>query len=62
MINPFKFFAQVYLLVILLILLPTILLILPIWWPIAWILEKLFPGHNFMPIKKIFTQLAHEPD
>lgn len=62
MLNPFKFFGLVYLVVILLILLPTFLLMLPIWWPIAWILEKLFPGHNFMPIKKIFTQFAHEPD
>ena len=51
--NPFRFFGLVYLVVILLILLPTFLLILPIWWPIAWILEKIFPGHSLMPLKKI---------
>ena len=56
MMNPFKFFAQVYLLVILLILIPTFLLMLPIWWPIAWILEKIFPGHSFMPFKKILQK------
>lgn len=31
MINPFKFFGLVYLVVIVLILLPTFLLLLPLW-------------------------------
>ena len=57
MMNPFRFFGLVYLVVILLILLPTFLLILPILWPIAWVLEKIFPGHNFMPFKKISRYL-----
>ena len=39
MINPFKFFGLVFLMVIVLILLPTFLLLLPLWWILAWILE-----------------------
>ncbi len=57
MVNPFKFFALVFLLVFLLILAPTFLLIIPIWWPVAWILGRIFPGHDFMPLKKIFSAI-----
>lgn len=37
--------------------LPTFLLILPIWWPIAWILGQVFPRRNFLPIRKILHHL-----
>lgn len=45
------------LIIIVLILLPTFLLILPIWWPIAWILGQVFPRRNFLPIRKILHHL-----
>ena len=57
MINPFKFFGLVYLMVIVSILLPTFLLLLPLWWIIAWILEQIFPGKDFFPIGKIWSKL-----
>ena len=57
MLNPFKFFGLVYLMVIILILLPTTLLLLPFWWVIAWILEQFFPGKDFFPIGKICSKL-----
>ena len=47
--NPFKFFAQVNFMVLILILLPTILLLLPFWWVLAWVLERIFPGRTFFP-------------
>ena len=37
--------------------LPTFLLILPIWWPIAWILGQVFPRRSFLPIRKILHHL-----
>ncbi len=57
MINPFKFFGMVYLMVIVLILLPTFLFLLPLWWIIAWILEQIFPGKDFFPINKILSRV-----
>ena len=57
MINPFKFFGLVYLMVIVLILLPTCLLLLPLWWILAWILEQIVPGKDFFPIGKIWSKL-----
>lgn len=57
MLNPFKFFGLVYLTVIVLILLPTFLLLLPLWWIIAWILEQIFPGKDFFSIGKIWSKL-----
>ena len=58
MINPFKFFGLVYLMVIALILLPTFLLLLPFWWVVAWILEQIFPGRDFIPIGKICSNVV----
>lgn len=49
--------SVVLLIIIVLILLPTFLLILPIWWPIAWILGQVFPRRNFLPIRKILHHL-----
>ena len=57
MINPFKFFGLVYLVVIVLILLPTFLLLLPLWLILAWILEQIVPGKDFFPIGKIWSKL-----
>ena len=57
MVNPFKFFGLVYLMVIALILLPTFLLLLPFWWVVAWILEQIFPGKDFFPISKILSRV-----
>lgn len=57
MINLFKFFGLVYLMVIVLILLPTFLLLLPLWWIIAWLLEQIVPGKDFFPIVKIWSKL-----
>ena len=57
MINPFKFFGLVFLMVIVLILLPTFLLLLPLWWILAWILEQIVPGKDFFPIGKIWSKL-----
>lgn len=57
MLNPFKFFGLVYLMVIILILLPTFILLMPFWWVIAWVLEQLFPGKDFFPVGKICSKL-----
>ena len=47
MMNPFKFFALVYLLVLVLIILPVVIAILPFWWVVAWVFGKVFPGRDF---------------
>ena len=57
MINPFKFLGSVYLMVIVLILLPTFLLLMPFWWVIAWILEQIFPQRDIFPINKICSRV-----
>ena len=51
--NPLKFFAQVYLLVLALIFLPVVIDIFTFWWVTDWVLGKVFPGRDFFPVGKI---------
>lgn len=51
----FKLFTQLILCLFLFALAPYAIILMLIWWPIALILGLVFPGHDFFPIKRIWT-------
>lgn len=51
-------FGYTLLILMFIMLAPVVLLLLGVWWLVAWILGLIFPGKEFFPIKKIYNSFA----